>query len=127
MEILSISDLNTAQIIEMLVGVFAYIFHISFPLTNWLVQKSFNNWYKYAESEWTKAFSYKFNQKGGVDCSVSDYSNSGWIGPHVNKDVTSIIKNIAVSVTIFYLLRVLLALLDIFENLQVQNSQRKTS
>ena len=58
MEILSISELNTPQIIEMLVGGFLLIFsaYISFPLTNWLVQKSFNNWYKYAESEWTKAF-----------------------------------------------------------------------
>ena len=58
MEILSISELNTAQIVEMLVGGSLLIFsaYISFPLTNWLVQKSFNNWYKYAESEWTKAF-----------------------------------------------------------------------
>ena len=58
MELLSISDLNTTQIIEMFVGGSLLIFsaYISFPLTNWLVQKSFNNWYKYAESEWTKAF-----------------------------------------------------------------------
>ena len=128
MEILSISDLNTAQIIEMLVGGSLLIFcaYISFPLTNWLVQKSFNNWYKYAESEWTKAFFHtNLTRKVALIAPSLIIQIAVGLVPYVNKDITSIIKNIAVSVTIFYLLRVLLALLDIFENLQVQNSLKE--
>ena len=128
MEILSISELNTAQIIEMLVGGSLLIFsaYISFPLTNWLVQKSFNNWYKYAESEWTKAFFHtNLTRKVALIAPSLIIQIAVGLVPHVSKDVTSIIKNIAVSVTIFYLLRVLLALLDIFENLQVQNSVKE--
>ena len=128
MEILSFSDLNTAQIIEMFVGGSLLIFsaYISFPLTNWLVQKSFNNWYKYAESEWTKAFFHtNLTRKVALIAPSLIIQIAVGLVPHVSKDVTSIIKNIAVSVTIFYLLRVLLALLDIFENLQVQNSLKE--
>ncbi len=128
MEILSISELNTAQIIEMLVGGSLLIFsaYISFPLTNWLVQKSFNNWYKYAESEWTKAFFHtNLTRKVALIAPSLIIQIAVGLVPHVSKDVTSIIKNIAVSVTIFYLLRVLLALLDIFENLQVQNALKE--
>ena len=128
MEILSISELNTAQIIEMLVGGSLLIFsaYISFPLTNWLVQKSFNNWYKYAESEWTKAFFHtNLTRKVALIAPSLIIQIAAGLIPHVSKDVTSIIKNIAVSVTIFYLLRVLLALLDIFENLQVQNALKE--
>ena len=128
MEILSISDLNTTQIIEMLVGGSLLIFsaYISFPLTNWLVQKSFNNWYKYAESEWTKAFFHtNLTRKVALIAPSLIIQIAVGLVPHVNTDVTSIIKNIAVSVTIFYLLRVLLALLDIFESLQVQNSLKE--
>ncbi len=128
MEILSISELNTAQIIEMLVGGSLLIFsaYISFPLTNWLVQKSFNNWYKYAESEWTKAFFHtNLTRKVALIAPSLIIQIAIGLVPYVSKDVTSIIKNIAVSVTIFYLLRVLLALLDIFENLQVQNALKE--
>ena len=128
MEILSISELNTAQIIEMLVGGSLLIFsaYISFPLTNWLVQKSFNNWYKYAESEWTKAFFHtNLTRKVALIAPSLIIQIAVGLVPHVSKDVTSIIKNIAVSVTIFYLLRVLLALLDIFENMQVQNALKE--
>ena len=128
MEILSISELNTAQIVEMLVGGSLLIFsaYISFPLTNWLVQKSFNNWYKYAESEWTKAFFHtNLTRKVALIAPSLIIQIAVGLVPHVSKDVTSIIKNIAVSVTIFYLLRVLLALLDIFENLQVQNALKE--
>ena len=128
MEILSISELNTAQIVEMLVGGSLLIFcaYISFPLTNWLVQKSFNNWYKYAESEWTKAFIHtNLTRKVALIAPSLIIQIAVGLVPHVNKDVTSIIKNIAVSVTIFYLLRVILALLDIFENLQVQNALKE--
>ena len=128
MEILSISELNTAQIVEMLVGGSLLIFsaYISFPLTNWLVQKSFNNWYKYAESEWTKAFFHtNLTRKVALIAPSLIIQIAVGLVPHVNKDVTSIIKNIAVSVTIFYLLRVILALLDIFENLQVQNALKE--
>ena len=127
-EILSISELNTAQIVEMLVGGSLLIFsaYISFPLTNWLVQKSFNNWYKYAESEWTKAFFHtNLTRKVALIAPSLIIQIAVGLVPHVSKDVTSIIKNIAVSVTIFYLLRVLLALLDIFENLQVQNALKE--
>ena len=128
MEILSISELNTAQIVEMLVGGSLLIFsaYISFPLTNWLVQKSFNNWYKYAESEWTKAFFHtNLTRKVALIAPSLIIQIAVGLVPHVSEDATSIIKNIAVSVTIFYLLRVLLALLDIFENLQVQNALKE--
>ena len=128
MEILSISELNTAQIVEMLVGgsLLTFSAYISFPLTNWLVQKSFNNWYKYAESEWTKAFFHtNLTRKVALIAPSLIIQIAVGLVPHVSKDVTSIIKNIAVSVTIFYLLRVLLALLDIFENLQVQNALKE--
>ena len=99
MEILSISELNTAQIVEMLVGGSLLIFcaYISFPLTNWLVQKSFNNWYKYAESEWTKAFFHtNLTRKVALIAPSLIIQIAVGLVPHVNKDVTSIIKNIAV-------------------------------
>ena len=125
MEILAFSDLKTAQIIEMIVGGSVLIFsaYISFPLANWLVQKSFNNWYKYAESDWSKAFFHtNLTRKIALIAPSLIVQIAIGLVPHLSKDLTSVVKNLAVSVTIFYLLRVLLALLDIFENLQVQYS-----
>ncbi len=128
MDILSVSDFNTVHVIETAVGGTLLLIsaYLSFPLTNWLVHKSFTNWYKHGESEWSKAL-FRTNLTRKVALITPSLIIQIAIGliPHLTEDVTSTIKNIAVSVTLFYLLRVALALLDIFENLQIQNASKE--
>ncbi len=128
MDILSVPYINTPEVIEMTVGGVLLIIsaYLSFPLTNWLVQKSFNNWYKYGKSEWSKAFFHKnlTRKLALITPSLMIQIGIGLV-PHLTKDFTSIIKNIAVSLTLFYLLRVFLALLDILENVQIENSNKE--
>ena len=61
MEIQTILGLSGAQTLELGSGIFLLLLcsYISFPLSNWIVQKTFNNWYKFASSDYTKAFFHK--------------------------------------------------------------------
>ena len=125
MEIQTILGLSGAQTLELGSGIFLLLLcsYISFPLSNWLVQKTFNNWYKFASSDYTKAFFHKnLSRKIALISPSLVIQIAVSIVPHLNPNISLVVRNIAVSITIFYLVRVLLALLDIFEDVRVTSS-----